>query len=118
MSDSEPYIVFVTYPAGDEAEEDAFSRRLVEEGGAACVNILDEVDSYFYWEGQLEEAEEVLLVVKTNRATYPHLESLVIDHHPYDEPEVIAFSLEDGAQSYLDWIDQTLTGNDPEREEN
>jgi len=111
MTDTDPetlLLVLVTYPENESPGADAFAEQLVERELAACVNVLDEVRSFFQWEGELQQADEVLLVAKTDRDTYDRLEAFVEERHPYDEPEVIAFSMSDGSSAYLDWVRECL----------
>lgn len=101
---STPYqIVFCTCPDKDTAEN--IARLLVESGLAACVNILPNITSIYRWQGQLERAEELLLVIKTRQDAYSALESMIKQHHPYQVPEIIAVSIENGLPDYLHWID-------------
>lgn len=101
---STPYqIVFCTCPDRDTAEN--IARLLVESGLAACVNILPNITSIYRWQGQLERAEELLLVIKTRQDAYSVLESTIKQHHPYQVPEIIAVSIESGLPDYLHWID-------------
>jgi periplasmic divalent cation tolerance protein len=105
---SETILVLVTYPEDGTPPADAFAERLVDRQRAACVNVLPDMDSYFHWDGDLEHAEEVLLIAKTSRDTYPELEEMVIQEHPYDEPEVIGISLSEGSSAYLEWVQDAL----------
>ena len=75
---------------------------------AACVNILPGVTSVYEWEGKIQTDSEVLLMIKTRSEAVPALSELVTREHPYDVPEVIATSIEDGSRKYLDWIGETV----------
>ncbi len=111
MTDPEPdekLLVLITYPEDTDTDAESFARTLVDRDLAACVNVLDEVRSFFQWEGNLEEANENLLIAKTTRGVYSSLEAYVSEHHPYDEPEVIGLSLSEGSASYLSWIQECL----------
>ena len=85
--------------------------KLVEQGLAACVNLTAPVTSVYHWEGKLESAEEVMLLIKTSRRRYPALESAIRTLHPYELPEIIAVPVEQGLQAYLDWVEQCTTTN-------
>jgi|ERR1051325_5122265 periplasmic divalent cation tolerance protein len=95
-------VVLVTAPDSDTAHglaNAALGARL-----AACVNVLPAVESFFWWEGKIDTAAEVLLVFKTTHARLAALEKLILEQHPYDTPEFLVLAVERGNQRYLDWI--------------
>jgi len=96
-------IIFCTCPDKDTAEK--IARLLVASQKAACVNILPGVTSIYAWKGQIESAEEHLLLVKAHKDQYPAIEAAVREHHPYELPEIVAVSIERGLPEYLHWID-------------
>lgn len=98
----EPIVVLVTASNGDEAAR--LARALVEQRHAACVNIVPGLQSIYQWRGRVEEAAEVLLIVKTARHLLPAVTRLVQSLHSYTVPEVIALSIVGGAPSYLEWL--------------
>lgn len=102
----EALVVLVTAPA-DRAP--GLARQLVDEGRAACVNRLPGIHSTYRWQGRVEEAEEVLLVIKTTAAAYPALERRICELHPYDVPEVLALPVSAGLAPYLDWLQRSVT---------
>jgi periplasmic divalent cation tolerance protein len=79
-------------------------RQLVESRLAACVSQLPPVTSTYRWQGGIEEAAEVPLLIKTTRAAYPALEAALRQLHPYDLPEILALPVERGLSAYLDWV--------------
>lgn len=85
----------------------AISAALVSERLAACVNALPGVCSTYRWEGAVESATEVLLLIKTQALRLPRLEARLRELHPYDVPEIIALPLSEGSGPYLDWIAQS-----------
>jgi periplasmic divalent cation tolerance protein len=97
-------VVLCTCP--DLATAKSLATGLVENRLAACVNILPEIRSIYRWQNEVQQDTETLLVVKTSREAYPKLESWLIDHHPYDVPEVLALPIDRGAPNYLDWVFQ------------
>ena len=99
-------VVFVT--AGSMEEGRTIARTLVEEGLAACVNIIDGVRSIYRWKGEICDDEEVFLVIKSRRALFGRLEKRVRELHSYEVPEVIAIPLSAGAEAYLSWMDEVL----------
>ncbi len=79
--------------------EDILKKRL-----AACVNILPEVDSRYWWENKLESARETMLMAKTTRARLPALIKAIEELHSYEVPEIIALPVISGQQKYLQWL--------------
>jgi periplasmic divalent cation tolerance protein len=102
-------LVFSTFPNEASAREAA--SRLVESGLAACANILPGLTSIYRWQGKIEEADEVLLMIKTTREAYPLLESSLKACHPYELPEIIAVGADAGLPGYLDWVAQETSRN-------
>lgn len=79
---------------------------LVENGLAACVNLLPEVTSLYRWQGSLEQAQEVTLLIKSVRSRYDELEQAIVSLHPYELPEIIAVPVERGLSGYLKWVEE------------
>jgi periplasmic divalent cation tolerance protein len=77
---------------------------LVERELAACVQILPPMISIYRWQGAVERANEVLLLIKTTRAAYPRLETIIKENHPYQTPEIVALPVESGLDDYLNWL--------------
>jgi len=103
MMMSERYcLVLTTCP--DETCARQIGEHLVVEKLAACVNIIPGVTSIYSWEGQIESAQEQLLLVKTLYDQYPALERAICAIHPYELPEVIALPIDHGHPDYLNWI--------------
>ena len=81
-----------------------FTRALVEERLAACVNRASGVRSTYRWQGRVVEEAEVLLVIKTTREHFDALRHRLLELHPYEVPELMAFEVADGHVPYLEWI--------------
>ncbi|HEY7183044.1 MAG TPA: divalent-cation tolerance protein CutA [Blastocatellia bacterium] len=77
---------------------------LLEGGLAACVQILPPMTSIYRWQGAVERASEILLLIKTTRPAYPRLETVIKENHPYQTPEIIALPVEAGLGDYLSWL--------------
>lgn len=88
----------------DTASAQALATLLVDERLAACVNILAPARSVYRWQGKVENAEEIPLLIKTSKARYTALEAAIRKHHPYELPEIIAVPIELGLPEYLDWV--------------
>ncbi|MCP5517597.1 MAG: divalent-cation tolerance protein CutA [Verrucomicrobiales bacterium] len=99
---SEFSVVLVTAPDLETARvlaRGALAARLV-----ACANLIPQIESHYWWQGRLESGGEVLIVMKTAKTRLDALEAHVLDHHPYDTPEIVALSLAAGTARYLDWL--------------
>ncbi len=84
------------------------ARALVEERVAACVNVVDGVTSAYRWRGAVEEASEVLLLIKTRVEKLEALEGAVRRLHSYDVPEFVILKVDGGSAAYLRWLDESL----------
>lgn len=99
-------VVFVT--AKDLSEAKRISQKLLEEKLIACANIVEGVKSFFWWQGKIDNAEEVLLILKTQENLFKKIVKTVKSVHSYEVPEVIALPIVDGNPDYLRWIDESL----------
>jgi len=95
-------LVITTLPDADTAR--ALAAQLVEQRLAACVNILAPCQSVYRWEGKIEDAEEVPLLIKTSAARYAALEEAIRAYHPYELPEIVAVRIDRGLPGYLAWV--------------
>ena len=99
-------VVLVTVPSVETGQQ--IAQAILEQKLAACVNIVPAVSSIFSWQGQVEQDQEALLIIKTRADLFEaKLAPLVQQVHPYDVPEIIALPIVMGSKSYLDWIDET-----------
>ena len=88
----------------DEACANRIALAVVEAGLAACVNLLPRVQSVYRWQGNIESASEVPLLIKTTAGRYTELETAIRAQHPYDVPEIIALPIAQGLPAYVDWL--------------
>jgi len=100
-------VVFITAKDNEEAQK--ISRLLLKRRQAACVNIVPEVNSHFWWQDKLDTAQESLLVIKTKDTLLPDIIKSVRKVHSYSVPEITALPIVGGNQEYLDWIDSEVT---------
>jgi periplasmic divalent cation tolerance protein len=84
---------------------------LVESRAAACVQIIPGIQSVYWWKGQVQTDEEVLLVVKTLKSKLPDIEALLRKNHPYDLPELVFLPIRGGLGDYLEWVRQSVRKN-------
>ncbi len=101
-SEVEVRVVFVTAPSAEVGA--GLARALVEARLAACVNVIPGLRSIYRWDGDIQDDEEVLLVIKTRADRLESLATKVDELHPYDVPEVLALPAVGGSPSYLDWV--------------
>lgn len=95
-------LVLTNLPDADRARD--LAARLVEARLAACVNILAPCRSVYRWDGRIEEAEEVPVLIKTTAERYAALEAAIRAHHPYELPEIVAVPIGRGLPGYLAWV--------------
>lgn len=100
------HLILCTCPSAEVAEN--LARHLVEKRLVACVNILPGVRSVYLWQGEIETAQEQLLLIKSAQSQYAAIESAIKTLHPYQVPEIIALPIEQGSAEYLQWIDSCL----------
>ena len=99
-------VVFST--CGSEEEAQRLARGLLEARLAACVNVIMQIRSYYWWQGKIEESGEWLLVIKTSRAVFERVRAVLEAAHSYELPEVLAVPVVDGSANYLAWMDGEL----------
>ena len=97
------YIV-ILITAKDAGEATKIAEALVKKKLIACANIIKGVKSFFRWEGKVDKANEVLLVLKTKRSLFKEVEKTVKALHSYSVPEIIALPIVDGSKDYLKWV--------------
>jgi periplasmic divalent cation tolerance protein len=101
-----PLVTLMTARDRDEARRIAHT--LVDEGLAACCNIVGTVESIYRWKGAVEETEEVLVVIKTTAERFDALRERVTQIHSYEIPELIALAVVEGLPEYLRWIAESV----------
>jgi periplasmic divalent cation tolerance protein len=99
-------VVFTTVAEAAEAEK--ISRALVERRLAACVNILPHIRSIYRWQGKVEEAAEILLLIKTTAAQFPAVRDAIRELHSYAVPECISLPIDAGSPDYLKWLAENV----------
>lgn len=97
-------VIVVLTNAPDEALAKKIGAALVEQKLAACVNILSACESVYRWQGKLETAREVPLMIKTTCARYAEVEAVIRALHVYEVPEIIVLPIENGLPAYLNWV--------------
>lgn len=99
-------VIFITASSKEEARK--IAGKLVESKLAACVNIIENIHSVFWWAAKLDACDEVLLIVKSIRRNFSRISKLVKSLHSYEVPEIIALPIIAGEKNYLKWIDESV----------
>ena len=102
-------VVFVTAPDLKVARR--LARAALQARLIACANLISKLESHYWWQGKVESAVEVLMVMKTKRAKLAALEKLILTRHPHDTPEFLVLPLKSGNARYLKWLEDSVRGN-------
>lgn len=97
-------VLIVLTNCPDEDVADRLARTLVEQKLAACVNRLPAVNSVYRWQGSVERAVEVPLLIKSTRERLPEIQEAIRALHPYEVPEIVAIPVVAGLPAYLRWV--------------
>lgn len=104
-------VVLTTCSSREEADRIAY--QLVDARLAACVNVLPGIGSIYRWQGAVEQAQEILLLIKSSRALFDSLRARIEQLHSYSTPEIVALPIVDGAEGYLNWMNAELQPASP-----
>ncbi|CAI5667360.1 protein CutA homolog isoform X1 [Oreochromis niloticus] len=83
-------------------------RAIMERRLAASVNILSKTSTMFYWKGEIQDANEILMLVKTKTSRIQKVVDYVRSIHPYGNPEVLSLAVDDGSLAYMKWMDEAI----------
>jgi periplasmic divalent cation tolerance protein len=95
----------------EKHDAETLSQAVLESRLAACVQISGPIDSRYWWNGRLETASEWLVTIKTRRDLYKKLEKLLLEKHPYDQPEIMATAVVEVSAGYLKWLNEQVTSD-------
>lgn len=95
---------FIYITTGSKAEARTIGRKLIESRLAACVNIFDNMNSLYWWEDQIQDDQEVVLIAKTTADCVAQVIETVKSLHSYDCPCIVSWSIEDGNAAFLKWV--------------
>jgi periplasmic divalent cation tolerance protein len=101
-------VVLATTP--DRALANTLADKLVRERLAACVQILPQMTSVYFWEGEVKRDEEHLLLIKTREDKYVEIEEFIKQNHTYDVPEIVSLRPVRVSDDYRAWLDEYLNG--------
>ncbi|MBN2097217.1 MAG: divalent-cation tolerance protein CutA [Candidatus Omnitrophica bacterium] len=97
-------LVYITAKDKDEARK--IGRELVKERLAACVNIIDGMNSLYWWEGKIQDDNEAILIAKTKESLVSALITKVKSLHSYSCPCIVSLPILDGNKDYLEWLEK------------
>jgi len=95
-------VVLTSAPNIEEAE--TLAQKILTVKLAACVQILPQMKSFYFWEGAIQQDAEHLLLIKTLAEKFVELETFIKENHSYEVPEIVALSAEKVSENYLDWM--------------
>ncbi len=104
---TEMLLIHCSCPDQECAEQ--IANHLLDQRLAACISITPPITSIYRWQGKREETAETMLLIKSSRAAYSALEQAILTLHPYELPEIVAVSVEQGLPGYLQWVKQCTT---------
>lgn len=99
-----PEFGFVYVVCGSVEEAKKLARLVLEQRLAACANIFSPIQSLYWWEGKLEEAQETVLLLKAPYTYYEAIEKLIKAHHSYQVPAILQVPIVQGLSDYLRWL--------------
>lgn len=91
-----------------EVKAQNIAKELLQQKLVACVNISAKMKSLYHWQGEINETQEYLLLMKTSAEKVVKLELTLSNLHPYDVPEFIVINIDDGSSNYFSWINSSL----------
>lgn len=103
---NDPIIILTTVSSKKEAE--LIGSKLIDKELAACVNIIPNIKSIYYWEGKINKDSEYLLIIKTVKRAEEDIFENIRKLHSYDTPEMISIPITGGEKSYLNWLSKSV----------
>jgi periplasmic divalent cation tolerance protein len=102
-------LIYITTGSMDEAK--TIGKELVSSRLAACVNIIDNMNSMYWWDGEIQDDREVIIIAKTRESIVPELIEKVKSIHSYECPCIVSLPISDGNEAFLQWVvDETTSG--------
>ncbi|REK08250.1 MAG: divalent-cation tolerance protein CutA [Planctomycetota bacterium] len=108
-------VLQVVTTVDSKQQADKLAEALVARRLAACVQVSGPITSTYHWQGKVESGEEWICAIKSLSAKYKSLEQAIVELHPYDVPEILAFDVVAGHRGYLDWLAAELGGGPEQR---
>lgn len=101
-------MIYITTSGEEESKQ--IAKTLLEERTVACANIIPSMKSFYWWEGEIEEDTESILILKTRSDKLDTLIKRVKDLHSYELPCILEISIQNGSKDYLKWLEDSLQG--------
>ena len=95
----------------EKKDAETLAQAALENRLAACVQISGPIESRYWWNGRIETASEWVVTMKTRQDLYKQLEKLLLELHPYDQPEIIGTAVSEVSAGYLKWLTEQVAGN-------
>ena len=105
----QPHFIQVMTSVPNQDVSQKLTQLLLDHKLAACIQEVGPITSHYLWEGKQERSKEYLLLIKSLSKQYKYIEKVILEHHPYDCPEIIATPLTSGLKNYLHWIETSTT---------
>ena len=102
-------LVYVTTDSEHEAIK--LSKLILEKRLAACSNIIDHSKSFYWWNNEINEGKEYIILFKTKLSNESKVIKKIIELHSYDNPCVISIPILNGNEIFLDWVNHETQGN-------
>lgn len=90
----------------NKKEAEKIAKILLEKKLAACIQIIEGIESHYWWKGKIEKAKEILIFIKTKESLFRKVEKIIKEKHPYQLPEIIGIPVLKGSKEYLKWIEE------------
>ena len=100
----------VVTTTAEKKDAENLAQAILEKRLGACVQISGPIESRYWWNGRIETAAEWFVTIKTRRDLYKPLEKLLLELHPYDQPEIIATAVAEVSSGYLRWLSEQVSG--------
>lgn len=100
-------VIYCTVPTKQDAK--SIAKILLTQRLAACINIMEKVQSIFSWHDEICEEKELLMMIKTKSTLFDRVKQAIKLTHPYNIPEIIALPIEQADSEYLEWINTETT---------
>lgn len=98
----------VVTTTAEKKDAETLAQVVLESRLAACVQISGPIDSRYWWNGRIETAGEWLVTIKTRRDLFKRLEKLLLEKHPYDQPEIVGTAVVEVSAGYLKWLNEQV----------
>jgi periplasmic divalent cation tolerance protein len=102
-------IIVVLTHVPDQICAERIAKALIKAKLAACVNIGSACQSIYEWKGKCETQTEIPLHIKTSQACYTKIETLILEMHPYELPDIVTLNIHGGLNRYLQWVNDQLS---------